>query len=144
MSTKSLFLSESQISAWPDVGVYIYDSERMTTSPVIGYSPSSAEMALYEVSVINESLIDGIGSWWLFTATTPPSSWTNNGGTEPLRATGSIPTTLNGSTVLRPSVLFWWIPAWALESSSVSPTILSGTVMGEFPQLPPNPSAHPE
>ena len=91
-----------------------------------------------DLSVIGEQ-----GSWWLFTASSSdvPQTWWDNGGAENLQATGDVPTTIDGNPVMRPTLLVWWIPTETLANQNVSPTIVSGSVEGDFPLIPPTSSS---
>jgi len=136
MAVRVWQVSEATVDSWPNVNVYVFDESQQSTTKVTPFDGSSATMSFYEVSVI-----DNQGSWLLPGAASDstPSTWVDQGGVEDLQAIGDdIPTEINGQPVLRPKVLFWWVPTDTLANLTVSPQALEGRIVGTVPLLAPS------
>lgn len=136
MAVRSWQLTEAVVAGWQNVAAYLYNPDEKTTALAQNYTPATVPMAFYEVTAI-----DGEGSWLLATVESDlaPSQWLNFGGTEALQASGDeIPTSINGQPVLRPKVLFWWVPVATLALVTVVPEILEGDIIGSVPIIPPS------
>lgn len=139
-STRSLFLPDNALGGWKGVGVYLYDSDAGTLTPATGYPFSGLALQLYEVSVVGTQ-----GSWWLPTSpeSTMPQAWSSDqyGGFEALESTdAAIWTTVQSQPVVRPSEIYFWIPAATLAAAPNAPQEARGKVKDSPPQTAPSPT----
>lgn len=136
MAVRAWQLSEATVASWANVGVYLYDLTQKSTTLASDYGPSSTTMGFYEVT-----FIDNEGSWFLATVVSDgvPTTWLDMGGVEQLQASGDeIPTEISGQPVMRPNIIFWWIPTQTLASVGESPQVFEGKILGEVPIIPPS------
>ena len=135
MAVRVWQVSEATVDGWPNVVVYIFNAAEQSTTQATAFDGSSQTMSFYEVSVL-----DNQGSWLLpgVPSQNAPSTWLDQGGIENLKANGEdIPTEIDGQPVLRPKVLFWWVPTDTLANISESPQALEGSIEGTVPLLAP-------
>ena len=135
MAVRVWQVSEATVDGWPNVAVYAFDASQQTTAEAASFAGSSQTMSFYEVSVI-----DNEGSWLLPGVVNDgvPSTWLDQGGVENLQAIGEdIPTEIDGQPVLRPKVLFWWVPTETLANITDAPQALEGQILGTVPLLAP-------
>ena len=139
MQTRSLYIPDTELIRWKDVGVYLYEADQNTVTSLSSFSPTGEAFQFYEVSVV-----EGKGSWWLPTvqSSATPSSWKEDrlGGTEDLVASGEgIWTIDDNEKMVRPTKMFWWLPEQILGSTDASnvPSINTGKISGPVPTLEP-------
>ncbi|MBV7339368.1 DUF4258 domain-containing protein [Chloroflexi bacterium TSY] len=137
METRSLYLLDQSLTAWPGVGIYAFDADKKSLTLVSEYSCIDQPHNFYEVSQIPQS-----GSWWLPTVleTAVPAAWQQEkwGGIEPLTVTGqAIITQVDQMPIVRPTRLLWWIPQQTLAQSSYVPMTTHGGIVGDFPETAP-------
>jgi hypothetical protein len=135
--TRSLFLPDSALASWSGVEAYLYDAGAGVVTFAADYPYTGAPLSFYEVSVVGTQ-----GSWWLPTALqgSMPAAWQGDryGGFSTLQATGTaIWTEVGGQAVVRPALLYWWIPAATLTSSPNTPGASTGTIEGQPPTTAP-------
>jgi len=136
MAVRQWQLTESVVASWQSTAPYLFDATQKTTALLSNYTPASVGMAFYEVTAI-----DGSGSWLLATVASnqTPSGWTTAGGVVQLQASGDeIPTTMNGQPVMRPAVMYWWVPTTTLASITAPVVVLEGEILGAVPVIPPD------
>lgn len=135
MAIRGWQVSESTIAGWNNTGIYLFDPGSLSTTLVNSYSPATTSMAVYEVTYIEDQ-----GSWLLATVgqSQTPAGWLNLGGVENLQVTGDqIPTQVNGEQVVRPKVLYWWVPSATLATVTIPAVSYEGTIVGTLPVYPP-------
>ncbi|ETW93902.1 MAG: hypothetical protein ETSY1_37210 [Candidatus Entotheonella factor] len=138
MPTRAIQMSQATMASWPNVVAYTYDPEQKLSTPISGASFSPKSLSMYEITVVNDK-----GSWWLPADTTVDPLWNQHGGSEALKASDDISTTMNGATVMRPSWMFFWTPVHTLANQTFQADIKDGSIIGTFPQIQPITSDQP-
>ena len=97
------------------------------------YAAALAYHNHYEVSPDGNGDYPGVaGSWWLATGTTSSAAWNGYGGGEDLwwkpDNGPAYQVVEGGKSIVRPSQIFWWIPAAGIADAGLVPGIKSGQV----------------
>lgn len=131
---QSIYITDKTLMDWQGAGAWRFDTASQSLTPVAP-TLTGEPFLWFAVSSLQA------GAWWLpTTSQTPPASWQELGGTQPLQAKGvGMWTTVNSRQVIRPTCLVWWVPRQTLSASSrLMPGRQRGLVMGAFPQRSPD------